>query len=229
MVVKIAHRGDPLRVRENTLPSLASAVEAGADWVEIDVKLTSDGVPVLLHDHTLERLWGVDRPIGAVAHRELDGVAGEGPWRIPTLREALEFTAGHGVTTMIDLPGVAEGRAATEAVAALGCLPRVAFAGNLGALADIRDRVPAAVIAMSWGSPRAPKPEVWERVRPDYLNPRHLWVTRRLVRGAHARGVRVSTWTVDSPRRMARLAALGVDAIISNDVRALVRTFPPTA
>ena len=49
-VTAVGHRGDPYRVRENTLASLRSALEQGADAVEIDVRLTRDGVPVLLHD-----------------------------------------------------------------------------------------------------------------------------------------------------------------------------------
>ena len=65
----VAHRGDPYRVRENTLPSLRSALDRGADAVEIDVRLTRDGVPVLLHDETLERLWGHDRPLDRLTHR----------------------------------------------------------------------------------------------------------------------------------------------------------------
>ena len=49
-VTAVAHRGDPYRVRENTIDSLRSALQRGADAVEIDVRLTRDGVPVLLHD-----------------------------------------------------------------------------------------------------------------------------------------------------------------------------------
>lgn len=57
-VTAVAHRGDPYRFRENTLDSLRSGLDRGADAVEFDVRLTRDGVPVLLHDDTLERLWG---------------------------------------------------------------------------------------------------------------------------------------------------------------------------
>lgn len=60
-VTVVAHRGDPYVHRENTLPSVRSALHKGADVVEVDVRLTRDGVPVLLHDATLERLWGARR------------------------------------------------------------------------------------------------------------------------------------------------------------------------
>lgn len=224
MVVKIAHRGDPLRVRENTLPSVESAVAAGADWVEIDVKLTRDGVPVLLHDHTLTRLWGVDRRIASVPHAELRRLVGDGEWRIPTLREALDLAVRRRATLMIDVPSPAEGEAAAREVHALDCHDRVVFTGDPRALADIRVGAAHVRIAMSWKSPLLPDPDLVRRVRPDYLNRRHIWVTRRNVRSVQRRGMKVSTWTVDHPRRMAAVAAAGVDAITTNDIRALVRT-----
>ena len=102
-VTVVAHRGDPYRVRENTLPSIASALERGADAVEIDVRTTRDGVPVLLHDDTLKRLWDVDRPLAELPYEEVREVTGGG---VPTLRQALIAVGAHRV--MIDLPGATE-------------------------------------------------------------------------------------------------------------------------
>ncbi|MBC3841513.1 hypothetical protein GXW82_18165 [Streptacidiphilus sp. 4-A2] len=101
MTLAVAHRGDPLLFRENTMPSLASAVAGGADWVEVDVKLTRDGVPVLLHDDTLLRLWQHDRRVDALTWAELTRLTGGG---IPALREALEFARDSRVPLMVDLP-----------------------------------------------------------------------------------------------------------------------------
>ena len=72
-VTAVAHRGDPYRFRENTIDSLRSALDQGADAVEIDVRLTRDGVPVLLHDATLKRLWGQDRPLARCPRRRCAG------------------------------------------------------------------------------------------------------------------------------------------------------------
>lgn len=99
-VTAVGHRGDPYRARENTLPSIRSALERGADAVEIDVRVTRDGVPVLLHDATLERLWRHDIHLDRIEHRELVEVTGGG---VPTLREALSAAGAHRV--MVDLPG----------------------------------------------------------------------------------------------------------------------------
>ncbi len=77
-VTAVAHRGDPYRFRENTIDSLRSALEQGADAVEIDVRLTRDGVPVLLHDATLKRLWERDRPLAVLSAAEVRGLTEAG-------------------------------------------------------------------------------------------------------------------------------------------------------
>lgn len=64
----IAHRGYTLHYPENTLSAVRGAIAAGARYVEVDIQLSRDEVPVLFHDHTLKRLCGVD---GAVHERTL--------------------------------------------------------------------------------------------------------------------------------------------------------------
>ncbi|MET9969319.1 glycerophosphodiester phosphodiesterase family protein, partial [Streptomyces sp. NPDC006356] len=110
-VTAVAHRGDPYRVRENTLDSLRSALRRGADAVEIDVRLTKDGVPVLLHDDTLKRLWEQDRPLLALSSAEVRGLTAGG---VPTLEEALAACGDSRV--MLDLPGTPNVRAARRVV-----------------------------------------------------------------------------------------------------------------
>lgn len=223
VTVMVGHRGDPLLLRENTLPSIASAVVLGADWVEVDTRLTRDGVPVLLHDDTLTRLWGHDRRVDSLTRAELGRLTGGGEWEVPTLREALRLTAGAGVPLMIDVIRVAEAYAATDLVRSLGCVEAAVFTGKPEALAAVREAVPEARIAMSWESPLPARPALWQRVRPDYFNLYHRWATPRRIARMHRRGVRVSVWTVDDAPTAAALAAAGVDVIITNDLRMLRR------
>ena len=84
----IAHRGEPVGERENTLPAFAAAVALGADMVELDLRLTSDGVVVVLHDQTLARLWGRDADVGDMTLADVQEL-GHGEVRIPTLVEVL--------------------------------------------------------------------------------------------------------------------------------------------
>lgn len=68
----VAHRGVAAHVVENTRAALEAALAAGAAWIELDVQLALDGVPVVFHDRTLERLCGVS---GAVHERRWEELA----------------------------------------------------------------------------------------------------------------------------------------------------------
>lgn len=81
-VVLVAHRGHAAEWPENTLPALDSAAAAGAPWVEIDVQLTADGVPVLLHDADLERVAGRPGSIFELDAAALNGIAVGEPARL---------------------------------------------------------------------------------------------------------------------------------------------------
>ena len=75
----VAHRGWALRYPENTLAAVRGALQAGAGWVEVDVQLSSDGVPHLFHDRDLKRLCGVAGALGAHSAAQLRGLrASEG-------------------------------------------------------------------------------------------------------------------------------------------------------
>jgi glycerophosphoryl diester phosphodiesterase len=87
-VVAVAHRGEPVGHRENTLPPFAAAVDQRADMVEIDLRRTRDGEIVVLHDQTLERLWGVGASVGDWTWPTSPPSASD--VRIPTLRAVLE-------------------------------------------------------------------------------------------------------------------------------------------
>ena len=78
MTLTIAHRGEPVGHVENTLPAIEAALRAGADMVEIDIRLAADGVPVLLHDANLRRIWGVGSSVSALTSTQLAAVRGAG-------------------------------------------------------------------------------------------------------------------------------------------------------
>ncbi|MGW2227426.1 glycerophosphodiester phosphodiesterase [Streptomyces formicae] len=217
-VTAVAHRGDPYRVRENTLPSLRSALERGADAVEIDVRLTGDGTPVLLHDDSLKRLWGYDRPLAALSAAEVAGLTEDG---VPTLEAALKATDGHRL--MIDLPGAtpAAVRTIVGVVADCGAAERVYYTAGAQAMLAVRAADPGAEIALTWTSLAPPRRAVLDAVRPRWLNYRFALVDRELAFQIHREGFLVSVWTPDTRRSMRRLLDAGVDAITTNRVDVL--------
>ena len=100
-VVAISHRGEHLRHPENTMPAYRAALEAGADFIETDVRTTSDGKLVIMHDATVDRCTNGHGEVAAMTFdeiRKLDagvkfGAAFQGT-SVPTFEEVLEFARG---------------------------------------------------------------------------------------------------------------------------------------
>lgn len=215
----VAHRGDPYRFRENTLASLRSALDRGADAVEIDVRLTRDGVPVLLHDDTLKRLWEVDRPLSALTASQVTELTAGG---IPTLAEALSATEGTRV--MADLCGGVTPRVADrvlDAVRQAGAEDRVYYSSGAQSLLTLRAAAPKAELALTWTTTARPRPALLTALRPHYLNYRFSLVDRDLATRVHKEGYLLSVWTPDTARSMRKLLTLGADSITTNRIDTL--------
>ena len=109
-MLRLAHRGDWRRAPENTLAALAAALAVpGCDGVEFDVRISADGVPVLAHDETLERVFGQPGRIDGMSARELEDAG------VPSLADALAIVP-HRATIDVDLKGVHD-RAVVEVLA----------------------------------------------------------------------------------------------------------------
>jgi glycerophosphoryl diester phosphodiesterase len=219
-VTAVGHRGDPYLARENTLPSIRSALERGADAVEIDVRVTRDGVPVLLHDATLKRLWGHDLRLDRLDHAELEELTGGG---VPTLREALLAVGAHRV--MVDLPGSTDAsvKKIVGTVRECGAGEQAYYCASADAMLRVRAADPSAEIALTWTTLAPPRPELLAAVRPRWLNYRFGLVSRELTDRAHRDGLLVSAWTADTKRTMRRLIERGVDSITTNRIDTLYR------
>lgn len=215
----VAHRGDPYQIRENTLPSLRSALDRGADAVEVDVRVTRDGVPMLLHDATLERLWGHERRLASLS---ADAVTDLTAGRLPRLGEALRMTLDSRL--MIDLPGAPSRRdlaAVIGTVRECGAADRVYWTGDAPTMLRLRELDGEAEIALTWTTLAPPRPALLSAVRPRWLNYRFGLVGRDLVDRVHQDGLLVSVWTPDTRRTMRRLLALGVDSVTTNRIDVL--------
>ncbi len=110
-MLRLAHRGDWRRAPENSLAAIEAALAVpGCDGVEFDVRLSSDGVPVLTHDETLVRLFGRPERVDAISAPDLEGLG------IPTLADAL-LRIPHRAMVDIDLKGLHD-RTVVEVIAA---------------------------------------------------------------------------------------------------------------
>jgi glycerophosphoryl diester phosphodiesterase len=109
-VLRLAHRGDWRRAPENSLAALTAALGVpGCDGVEFDVRVSADGVPVLAHDETLERVYGRPGRVDGLTARDLEDAG------VPSLSDALALIP-HRATIDVDLKGLHD-RAVVEVLA----------------------------------------------------------------------------------------------------------------
>lgn len=227
-----AHRGGALEAEENTLEAFEHAAGLGYSHIETDVQATRDGVAVIFHDAELARMTG---RVGAIADLDWSTVSRLrtlGGARLPRLEEALaafptlyfniEAKSDAAVGPMAD----AIRRCGARSRICIGSM-RVRRTHRLRALLgdDIcwspAHRDVAQLWLAGWGLP-IPRPQY-----PCVQVPPHFHgvpvVTPRFVAAAHARGLQVHVWTVNSETEMERLLELGVDGLMT-DRPALLRT-----
>jgi glycerophosphoryl diester phosphodiesterase len=231
----IAHRGASSEAPENTITSYRTALAIGVHGVELDVNLSADGEPMVIHDHVLDRTTDGHGPVGArtlVELRQLDAgrwfgeaFAGE---RLPTLAEALdvlravrvivEIKAGLGRT-----PGIAAQVAAVIRASAHRDVTVSSFDHPL--LVEVTAALPELDIAVLYTARPIHALRLAQDARAGTLHPYWFWLTPDVVTSAHAAGLRVETWVVDEPADQSRVIAMGVDAIMTNYPRRLRETF----
>jgi glycerophosphoryl diester phosphodiesterase len=112
----IGHRGAAAYAPENTLDSFREARRRGATWVETDVKLTADGVPILMHDASLKRTTGIDRLVSRTKAADL-------PKEVPTFEAAIDCFRELGLGCNVEIKPC-EGREAETARVAVETLRR---------------------------------------------------------------------------------------------------------
>ena len=218
----IAHRGDHPRHIENTVPAIEAAVAEGADMVEIDVQLASDGAVVVVHDATFTRLWGDPRPVAAMDTAAVRAL-GAGDRRVPLLHDALEISRATGVPLVIDQKTPEVAVAALQVVRETRMADSTMFCGDLAGLQRIRHASGAARIVYNSGGLLPPDVRVLGTLRPELYNPEHSTLAPILVQALHALGLGVSCWTANDRWDIERLLRMGLDAVMSDDVALLRR------
>jgi glycerophosphoryl diester phosphodiesterase len=223
----ISHAACKGHVPENTLAGIRKAMALGSDAIEIDLHATADGVPVLLHDDTVDRTTdgiGDVRTMALDQVRRLDAggrsfgsrFLGE---RVPTLEEVLDLTGGRALLVIeIKQRGIEQ--------------VTVDTVRRLGAADDVMvwSFHPTVVSTVRALAPEIPCGQLWSERDPDPIRmcavalsgnaqavcPHFSSVSEVLLRRALMHGLSVFTWTTDEPDDIARMRRLGVDGICSN-------------
>ncbi|MDX3230675.1 glycerophosphodiester phosphodiesterase [Streptomyces sp. ME19-01-6] len=205
----IGHRGVMGVEPENTLRSFLRAEHEGLDVIELDLHLSKDGALVVMHDADVDRTTDGQGPIidfTLAELRELDAGQGE---RIPVFEEVVDAVRA---PLQAEIKDTAAARALAEVITRRNLLDRVdVISFHDEALAEIRTLLPTArtaLVASRYGL------DVIDRAREVdagmlVLNIRRL--TLELVQRAHAAGLRVIGWTVNTPDHLKLARGLGLD------------------
>jgi len=236
--IVLGHRGDLTHAPENTLPSFQQAIQKGADGIELDAKLTSDGHVIVIHDSTVDRTTDGNGRVASLtleAVREFDA----GAWfsekfhgvKVPLLEEVFE-TVGKGKLINIELTNYSTPRD--------GLVDRVCnlikrhnnhaqiifssfISSNLRKAAQLLPEIPRALLAMPGFI------GVWARsfgfMFGDYqaLHPHISSVSREQVQRVHRLKRRLYVWTANQPEEVIQLRDWGVDGIFTDDPHTAVR------
>lgn len=230
-VIVTAHRGFSGKAPENTLAAFRGAIDAGCDMIELDVHLTRDSEVVVIHDDTLERTTSGRGTVAGKTFAELRGLDA-GAWfhprfsgeRIPVLAEVLALARDRILVNIElkrgeNLPYSMEELAdrTLRVVEMAGMADQVLFSSFDPAAVDrIRERNPLLPIALIVEKPWMKPEEAGGGKIYPILNCRTTMLNEENIRRAHAGGIRVHVWTVNTQEAMARFIALGVDGIITN-------------
>lgn len=240
----IAHRGASRHAPENTFAAFESAIEAGAEGVEFDVRLSNDAVPVVIHDATLKRTGGRSGKVSDLTAAQLAEVD-VGSWfgkkrpkltavfadeRVPSLEQVLHllerFNGLVYVELKVDRTGVNKLAAAvSDVLRGSKLLPQIILKSfNLKAIIEVRRHLPEVATAALFApqisnlvNRRRQVVDIAHEAGADQISVHRSLLTHSLMKKASEADMPVTVWTVDDPKWIHRCEQLGVRALITND------------
>lgn len=219
-----AHRGSSNEAPENTMAALRKSVDDLADFAEIDVQETKDGIVVLGHDYTLNRVAGINRTIASFRYDDLSSLD-VGSWyseeyrgeNIPTLKEAMEYCKGR-INLNIEIKNVGDKSDLPDKVRKLieeykmedQCVVTSSRFSYLVRIKKANSQIRTGyIISAAYG-------DFYSSDSIDFISLRSSFINERLVEAAHKKGKAVHAWTVNGKSEMERMKMLGVDNIITD-------------
>ena len=236
----VVHRGGGLLAPENTLAAIRLARNLGFIGVEFDVKLTGDGIPVLMHDDTLERTTDGSGPVAEMSYQEIAKLDA-GTWfgnefsgePVPSFAAASALCREAGIWANIEIkPSPGQERETGEAVARM---TKLLWSGS-HPLPLLSSFSALALEAAAVESPELPRALLVVETSPNWLaqldrlqcvalhvNHRHL--DAALVKAVHGSGRGVLAYTVNDSETALDLLGRGVDALVTDQLDAITPNF----
>lgn len=220
-----AHRGSSLMAPENTMAAFTQAVYDMADYVELDVHLTADGVVVVMHDSSLKRTTGFNQNIWQTSYDKIQQLDA-GSWfseeyageKVPTLEQVID-EVGQSVKLNIEIKynkreqGLA--KAVVDIIKRKGIEDRcIVTSSDYSMLTEVKkldsEISTGYVLSAAYGA-------FYSISYVDVISINYTFVNKALVDAIHKSGKEIYVWTVNSPSIVKSLANMGVDNIITDD------------
>jgi glycerophosphoryl diester phosphodiesterase len=221
----VAHRGASAGAPENTLPAFGRALRAGARMLEMDVRFTADGQPVIMHDATVDRTTNGTGPVSALTLAQVQRLDA-GRWfgtrfrgtRVPTLRQVLRLGRRYGARYLVELkvtPPTRQLQYFLGRINGAGVRDRVTVTSfHPGTLAAMHAAQPSQPTALIDAASASSAEDVLAQGR-SYL-PNFTAMTPDSATHWENAGIAVIPWVVGTPLKWRQAAADGAAAVITN-------------
>ena len=224
---RIAHRGLSGLHPENTLEAFEAALPLHPDAIELDVQLTREGQVVIFHDETLERMGKREGWLKDFTYDELRRL----PVRIPLLEDYFRLIRGIQIETFVEMknsfvlyPELEE--KTMNVVERFGRMKDcIFFSANHHSVMHCRELRPDIRLCFPFNDWIFDCGEYCKKRNVPMAMPYHFALTKKIVDDFHANHVTVHSWTIDEPDEMRRMAALGVDGLLTNRVDIMNEVF----
>ena len=227
-----AHRGASCCKPENTLAAFTAAVESGADGLELDIHLSRDGIPVVIHDETLERTTDGYGPVAGMTSQQLQSLDA-GSWfsaefsgePIPVLEDVLKVFAGR-LRLNLEIKESRAGMVVLELLGQYPCADVVISSFNYDVLQHLRsvDRHLPLAALLEFG-PWRHAVQIAKELSASAFHPAVNQVNRPMIAACKQSGLPVSVWTVDDACVARSLVRAGVSGFFTNDPLTLNTAF----
>ncbi len=218
---------------ENTMAAFREAIAVGADGIEFDVRLASDGVPVVIHDSTLRRTGGLNQRVAHLSAQEISKID-VGSWfapgfaseRVPSLRELFTFFQSNNASLYLEMKcdSPDEYRPLAEACCRMieehGFKERVVVEcfqlAALEILKEVDSQIKTAALFDRVFTDQSVISRATE-IGAMAVALHHRLARKALIEKSKQAGLHVAVWTVDDPIWIERAREMGIDAVITND------------
>jgi len=217
----IAHRGFNKKYPENTMLAFRKAIEAKADYIELDVQFSADKEIVVIHNRTTGHVGNKDLVVKETNLDVLKSLdVGEGE-KIPTLQEVFDLCKGKiGINVEIKALGMVE--SVIKLVEKNGMSEDIMISSGIHKEIAQAKKLNSKIIWATVEEPGVSKlVKRALKINADSINPGQILVTEELCSKAHDSGLLVNPWTPDEPKEWETLINNGVDSIITNDPEGL--------